>query len=68
MPETSEAKPQVAATGIAGVAGAMGLWIWNTWQGAESVWYLDDPVNGLFVAMVAFIAGPILRKYQELTS
>ena len=60
-------KPKVAATGIAGVAGALAIWGFNTAM-EGSKWVLEEPVSLLAVGLVAFIAGPLLRKYQEWTS
>ena len=45
-----ENKPKVAATAIAGIVGALGVWAFNTWQGSDSVWLLEDPIGGMVVA------------------
>ena len=58
-------KPKVAATGIAGIMGALAVWAFNSWQGSESVWLLEDPVGGMVVALIAFFAGPVLRKFEK---
>lgn len=59
-------KPKVMATGIAGVFGAMAVWGWNTWM-VGTDWVLEDPVNGLAVTLIAFMAGPALRAYERWT-
>ncbi len=73
-PKVAAPKPQVAATGVAGIAGALAVWGFNIWAsdqcgdfGECGRWVLDDPVNGLMVALIAFLAGPVLRKYQRWT-
>ena len=71
---TETSKPAVAATGIAGIAGALAVWGFNIWAADQcnelmvcGKWVLGDPVNGLAVALIAFVAGPLLRKYQRWT-
>ena len=57
--------PKVAATGIAGVVAALAVWAWNIWQGPAGTWELIEPISGMVVALVAWFAGPLLRKYQS---
>lgn len=75
-----ENKPKVAATGIAGGLGALAVWVWNVWRGivADGVnegipldsqipdpWLIVEPYSLAAVAIIAFIVGPVIRKYQR---
>jgi len=60
--------PRVAATLIAGMVAALAVWAWNVWQGPTGAWELIEPINGTVVALVAWIAGPLLRKYERWAS
>ena len=64
MAETNQT-PRVAATGIAGMVAALVVWAWNIWQGPIGPWELVEPINGIVVALVAWAAGPLLRKYER---
>ncbi len=57
-------KPKVMATGIGGAVGTIAAWVWNTGFD-ETKWVLEDFQVGIVVTIVAFFAGPVLRKYQE---
>ena len=40
--------------------------MWNTYVGETSPWYADDVVVGCWVTIVAWAAGPIIRKWQSV--
>jgi len=71
--------PKNVQSGVAGALAVGAIWVWNTWQSTErcmppfsgnnciemhSKWFLEDPVNGMFILIIVFLTGPIIRKYQ----
>lgn len=82
MAEPKSQKPKVAATGIAGVIAALAVWAWNNWQagvlakcitpdmggGPCTDWRLEEPIGGVAIALVAWAAGPLIRKYEAWES
>ena len=78
-----EEKPKVAATGIAGGLGALAVWGWNVWREivadaanatfpsemyVPDPWILEEPYSLLAVAILAFLVGPLIRKYERWSS
>lgn len=63
----ADEKPKVMETGIAGIVAALAVWAWNKHQlNTMGDWEVVEPISGMMVALVAFVAGPALRAYSNM--